>query len=135
MAIYPIVVTANGDANKGLGNGGTQIFLPVWIQKSWGDWQTYGGGGYWINRATNASNHWYFGWALQRNISERITLGGEIFHETEQLPADTSNTGISIGGTYNLDKQNRLLLSFGRAITGLEAQQRYSSYFAYGFTW
>ena len=134
MAVYPVVVTANGDANKGLGNGGTQIFLPVWIQKSWGDWQSYGGGGYWINKAPNAGDHWYFGWALQKNISDQFSFGGEIFHETEQLPADTTNTGVSLGGTYNLDQHSRLLMSFGRSLTGLSAQ-RYSSYVAYGLSW
>jgi hypothetical protein len=135
MAVYPTVVTPNGNANKGLGNGGTQIFLPVWIQKTWGDWQSYGGGGYWINRAPDATNHWYFGWELQRKISERITIGGEIFHETEQLPADTSSTGFSLGGIYSLDQHNRLLLSVGRGLTDISMQNRFTSYIAYGLSW
>ena len=135
MAIYPVVVTPNGDANKGLGNGGTQIFLPIWIQKKWGDWLSYGGGGYWINKAPGANNHWYFGWELQKSISERVTIGGEIFHETEQLPADTTSTGFSLGGVYNLDQHNRLLLSVRRALPGVSEQNRFSSYIAYGLTW
>jgi hypothetical protein len=36
MAIYPVVVTTTGDPNKGLGNGGAQIFIPIWIQKNGG---------------------------------------------------------------------------------------------------
>jgi len=135
MAVFPIVVTPNGDANKGLGNGATQIFLPLWIQKTWGDWQSYGGGGYWINKAPGANNHWYFGWELQKSISERLTIGGEVFHETEQLPADTSSSGFSLGGIYNLDRHNRLLLSIGRGITEISTQNRFSSYIAYGLTW
>ncbi len=135
MAIYPIVVVPTGDAARGLGNGGTQIFLPIWIQKSWGDWQTYGGGGYWINRAPGAGNHWYFGWELQKNISERLTIGGEVFHETDQLPVDNASTGFNIGGIYTLDKHNRLLLSFGRGLSEVSAQNRFSSYFAWGLNW
>jgi hypothetical protein len=135
MAVFPIVVTPNGDANKGLGNGGTQIFLPVWIQKTWGDWQSYGGGGYWINKAPDAHNNWYFGWELQKNISDRVTLGGEIFHETIQFPTDTATMGFSLGGVYNLDLHNRLLLSVGRELTDYSAQHKYSSYIAYGLTW
>ena len=135
MAIYPSVVTATGDANKGLGNGATQIFLPVWIQKSWGDWQSNGGGGYWINKAPGAHNNWYFGWELQKNISESVMLGGEIFHETYQSATDTATMGFSLGGTYAFDSHNRLLMSVGREITDYSSQRKYSSYIGYGLTW
>jgi hypothetical protein len=45
------------------------LFLPLWIQKSWGDWQTYGGGGYYIDQdyAVSDKNYWYAGWLLQKN--------------------------------------------------------------------
>lgn len=135
MAVYPVVVAANGDANKGLGNGGTQIFLPIWIQKKWGDWQSYGGGGYWINRAPGSGNHWYFGWALQKNISERLTLGGEVFHQSDQLPVDNSSTGFSLGGIYNLDQHNGLLFSVGRGLSDVSAQNMFSSYIGYKLSW
>lgn len=135
MAFYPVVVTPSGDANKGLGNGGTQIFLPVWIQKKWGDWQSYGGGGYWINRAPGSGNHWYFGLALQYNISERFTLGSEVFHQTDQLPVDNASTGFSLGGIYNLDRYNALLLSVGRGLSDISAQNMFSSYIAYKLSW
>lgn len=135
MAFYPVVVTPNGDANKGLGNGGTQVFLPVWIQKKWGDWQSYGGGGYWINKARGAGNHWYFGWALQNNISERLTVGGEIFKQSDQLPVDNSTTGFNLGGTYNLDAHNRLLLSAGYGWSEIRALNTFSSFIGYGLTW
>lgn len=135
MAVYPTVITANGNANKGLGNGATQIFIPVWIQKSWGDWQSYGGGGYWINKAPTAHNSWYFGWELQKNISERLTIGGEIFHETTQFPTDAANMGFNLGGVYSLDLHDRVLFSAGRVFTDYTAQHKYSSYIAYGLTW
>jgi hypothetical protein len=134
MAIYPSIVTANGDASKGLGNGGSQIFLPVWIQKSWGDWQTYGGGGYWINNATHADNHWNFGWALQKNISEKLMVGGEIFRESEELSADSA-TGFGLGSTYNLDQHNRLLFSINHSFSHRRSLDYTSSYIAYGLTW
>ena len=39
-----------GNESRGLGEGRLHAFLPVWIQKSFADWTTYGGGGYWFNR-------------------------------------------------------------------------------------
>lgn len=135
LTVAPLVTIANGDAGKGLGNGGAQYFLPVWMQKSWGDWLAYGGGGYWINNAPGADNHWYYGAALQYDISAQVTVGAELFHETDQLPADSSSTGYSLGAIYNLNEHNRVLLSVGRGLTDPNAQNRFSSYLAYALSW
>ena len=47
VGIFPLIETPTGDAGRGLGTGQTSFYLPLWIQKSWGSWTTYGGGGYW----------------------------------------------------------------------------------------
>ena len=135
LTIAPLVTIPSGEANKGLGNGASQFFLPVWVQKQWGDWLAYGGAGYWINNAQGAGNHWYYGAALQYDISAQITIGAELFHETDQLPADTASSGFSLGGIYNLDEQHRLLFSAGRGLRNASTQNRFSGYFAYAFTW
>jgi hypothetical protein len=135
VGIFPIVVTHTGDADKGLGNGGTQVFLPIWLQKRWGAWQSYGGGGYWINRAPNTKNHWFAGWQLQRDISEHLTLGGEVFHSTEQVPGGGSSTGFNLGGFYNFDENNHLLFSAGRGLANADKTNRSSSYVGYQLTW
>jgi len=133
--VFPLVVTNTGDADKGLGTGKTQVFLPVWLQKRWGAWQSYGGGGYWMDHAAGARNHWFFGWQLQDDISEHLTLGGEIFHSTEQAKGQGASTGFNLGGTYNLDEHNHLLLSAGRGLTNVSATNKFSSYVAYQLTW
>jgi len=46
VGIFPLVELPTGNADKGLGSGHTQVFIPVWVQKKWGDFQTYGGGGF-----------------------------------------------------------------------------------------
>ena len=135
VGIFPIVVTHTGDADKGLGNGGTQAFLPVWVQKKWGSWQTYGGGGYWVNRAANTKNHWFAGWQLQKELSDTLTLGGEIFHSTEQVAGQGSSTGFNLGGTYNFDEHNHLLFSAGRGLTNADVTNKFSSYVGYQLTW
>jgi hypothetical protein len=52
VGVFPLVELSTGSSGNGLGSGETQAFLPVWVQKSFGAWQTYGGGGYWINPGT-----------------------------------------------------------------------------------
>ncbi len=76
MGVYPWVVLPTGNASQGLGTGQTHVFLPLWIQKSWGPWTTYGGGGYWINPGTGNQNWVYLGWEAQRDLSPVVTLGG-----------------------------------------------------------
>ncbi len=36
VGTFPIVLVPTGDKDKGLGSGETQIYLPLWLQKSWG---------------------------------------------------------------------------------------------------
>jgi Putative MetA-pathway of phenol degradation len=135
VGIFPIVVTHSGDADKGLGNGRTEVYLPVWLQKKWGKWKSYGGGGYWINRGANSKNHWSSGWQLQNDISKHLTLGGEIYHSTEQVAGEGSSTGFNVGGYYNFDKHNHLLFSAGRGLTNADRTNKLSAYVAYQLTW
>jgi hypothetical protein len=136
VGIFPIVLSPTGNADKGLGNGTTQVFLPLWLQKKFGEgWQTYGGGGYWINHAAGARNHWFFGWQVQKDITEQLTLGGEIFHSTEPAIGQGSNTGFNVGGMYNFDEHNHLLFSAGKGLTNAAATNQLSSYLAYQRTW
>ena len=51
IGVFPLVEVPTGDAQSGLGSGHLREFLPVWIQKDFGKWTTYGGGGYWITPA------------------------------------------------------------------------------------
>lgn len=135
VGIFPIVLTHTGDASKGLGNGATQVYLPVWLQKRWGEWQSYGGGGYWVNNAPNAKNHRFFGWQLQKDISEHLTLGGEIYHSTEQMAGTGSSSGFNLGGFYNFDENNHLLFSAGRGLANANMTNQLASYVGYQWTW
>src|SRR5262249_10288957 len=49
VSLVPKYTIATGDSAKGLGNGGSQVFLALAAQKSAGSFQTYGNAGYWIN--------------------------------------------------------------------------------------
>jgi hypothetical protein len=50
VGIFPMVEIPTGNHDEGLGNGKAQFFIPLWLQKSWGPWTSYGGGGYWVNQ-------------------------------------------------------------------------------------
>lgn len=134
VGIFPLVEIPTGNSDKGLGNGSSQIFLPVWLQKKWGSFQTYGGGGYWINNGTDNKNYWFVGWQAQYEFSEHLTLGGEIFHNSAPVIGEKSSTGFNIGGFYNLDEHNHLLFSAGKGLQNAAQTNRVSTYLAYQYT-
>lgn len=135
VGIFPILLLPSGNEAKGLGNGRSQLFLPIWLQKRWGDWQSYGGGGYWINNAPEGKNHWFYGWQVQKDLSEHLTLGGEIFYSTEAVAGEGSSTGFNLGGSYNFDEHNHLLFSAGKGLKNADATNKSSLYLAYQWTW
>jgi hypothetical protein len=120
-----------GDKGKGLGNGDPQFFIPLWIQKSWGPWTTYGGGGYWINPGTGNRDYGFVGWEIQRDITKQFTLGAEIFHQTASTVGGDSHTGFNIGTIINITDNHHILFSSGRDIDG---SNRFSFYVAYQLT-
>lgn len=131
VGIFPIVVLPTGDTNKGLGGEHTQTFLPIWLQKSFGAWTTYGGGGYWVNPGTGKKNHWFSGWLLQRKISDSLTLGGEIFHDTKDAVDGTGTTGYNLGGVYNFNEHDHFLFSAGKGLQHATETNQFSYYLAY----
>ena len=135
VGVFPIYLAPTGNEDRGLGNGRYQLFLPVWLQKSWDKWTTYGGGGYWINHATGAKNNWFFGWQVQRELSEQWTLGAEVFHRTEQATGDGPSSGFNIGGSFNPSEHHHILFSLGKGLQSVDATNRFSSYLAYQLTY
>ena len=82
VGTFPLIELPTGNDERSLGTGKTQLFLPLWLQKSWGPWTTYGGGGYWFNPGEGNKDWVYTGWLLQRDLSKWVTFGGEIFYRT-----------------------------------------------------
>lgn len=140
IAIYPFLDLPTGNAAEGLGTGRVHAYLPVWIQKDFGDWTTYGGGGYWINPGPGNRNFWFTGWALLRKITDSLQLGGEIFHQTPSSTAGTGipgfplgtkdTTGFNIGGTYDFNETYHLLFSAGTGLENRESSNDFSYYLA-----
>ncbi len=131
VGTFALTEFPTGDSDKGLGNGQAQYFLPLWFQKSWGPWTTYGGGGYWINQGEGNKNWWFTGWLLQREITKQLTLGGEIFHRTISHEGGEESTGFQLGAIINLTENHHILMSAGRDFDG---PNLFTAYLAYQFT-
>ncbi|HWB53406.1 MAG TPA: hypothetical protein VG722_04410 [Tepidisphaeraceae bacterium] len=128
VGVFPLVELPTGKTSEGLGNGKAQYFLPVWLQKSWGPWTSFGGGGLWRNPGRGNRNYWLVGWEIQRDFGEHLTLGGEIYHTTPAAYGEGDRTAFNFGGYLNFDEHRHILFSFGRDIQGPIHFQCYLAY-------
>ena len=130
VGVFPLIEAPTGDASKGLGAGHTREFLPLWLQKSFGSWTTYGGAGYWINPGAGNNNYWFAGWLLQRQVTKELALGGELFHQSADRVGGKDSTGFNLGAVYDLTENHHLLFSAGRGVQNASSSNAFSYYVA-----
>ena len=137
VGVFPLLEVPTGSSRENLGTGHLQGFVPVWLQKSWGDWTAYGGGGYGINSFDGRRNWEFVGGVLQKQVLTNVLIGAEVYHQT-QLQVDFPNVGtaFNIGTVIDFSDQHHLLLSAGRSIDGPTIFQCYVAYqFTFDNSW
>ena len=102
--------------NKEFSNGRTQLFIPVWAQKSWGKLTTYGGAGYWINPGTGNKNWLFTGWEVQYEFIPALTVGGELYFHTTDKIGDKSVAAFNVGGIFNASEKFHIIFSVGHSL-------------------
>ena len=102
--------------NAEFGNGKTQLFIPVWVQKSWGKLTSYGGAGYWINPGTGNRNWLFTGWEVQYDFSPVITLGGELYYHTADGILTNPVLAFNAGGSINISPMFHVIFSAGHSM-------------------
>jgi len=128
IGLYPTLEVPTADPARGLGTGHPQAYLPVWLQKDWGNWSLYGGGGIWINPGAGNRNYSYAGVALWRKLTERLTLGVEVFNQTRQSTTLPQGAGFNVGSIYDFSEHWHLLMSAGTGVTSRERSDQVSYY-------
>jgi hypothetical protein len=116
VAIFPLVEVPLGNQKLGFSTGHAQIFLPIWLQKDLDPWTIYGGGGYWINPGIGNRNFTFFGTALWRKLTERFSLGVEVFHQSSPADGVKDSTGFNVGAIYDVSENWHLLSSVGTGV-------------------
>jgi hypothetical protein len=132
IGIFPMAELPTGDAGRGLGNGRTWFRLPLWMQKSWGPWTTYGGGGAALNSAPGQRDYPFGGWLVQRDFGPHLTLGGELYGQGQDTAGDHGYAAYNLGGSCNVNEHFSLLFSAGHSFAG---DQHTLWYFGLYWTW
>lgn len=119
VGFAPFVVLPTGDHDLGLGDGKAQLFLPLWLQKTFGRWTSYGGGGYFFNPGDSDNrDYWFMGLVVQRKMSETFNLGMEIFRRTADTRNGSAQTALNLGATLDLSEHFHILVSAGHSVEG-----------------
>lgn len=132
IAVYPAVEFPTGNAQKGLGNGQVWYQFPIWLEKNWGGWSSYGGAGWTLNRAPGQRDFFYGGWQLQRKLGDAWFLGGEVYSQGSTGTGAPGWTALNAGGGYTFNPHAALIFTAGHSIAG--ASQALG-YIGVDFTW
>ncbi len=116
LAFYPQAALPTGNRARGLGDGDASYLIPLVGQKSWGKWTLYGNLGYTVQMAKDKRNFWYSGVVINRNISERLKLGLELFGNSKKEADGHFEIALNFGGELKLSDRYLVLFSAGRSL-------------------
>ena len=111
-----------------LGAGAVSTYLPLWAEKSWGKWMAHGGAGWLHPTGAGSRNSLFSGVVVLDQTSDRLAIGGELFHQTAQTLSATATTGFNVGVIAAAGSTHNVLFSIGR---GLGAKPSLTAYGAY----
>jgi hypothetical protein len=112
VGVFPILEIPTVPANE-FNNGRVQLYLPIWVQKSWDKLTTYGGGGFWINPGTGNTNWYFAGWEAQYDFLKAFTLGCELYYHSSMTVDSKSSMGFNLGGLVNSSEKAHFIFSVG----------------------
>jgi hypothetical protein len=116
IGTFPLLEIPTVKSNA-LSTGRTQLFVPVWVQKSWGKLTSYGGCGYWINPGTDNKNWFFSGIQSQYDFTKFLSLGTEVYYHTADARDTKPSSGFNVGGFLNFSKKFHFIFSAGHSIT------------------
>jgi hypothetical protein len=132
VALFPRVFLPS--ASPDVGERHVSFLFPLWMEKDWGQWSAFGGGGCEINRGGDAQNFCLMGAVVTRQVTPGLQLGLELFHQTPDIQGGEATTSIGSGLRYDLSKNFHLLGYLGRGLQNADATNRYDWYTAILFT-
>jgi hypothetical protein len=128
VAVFPRVFLPSLSAHTGDRHG--SFLLPLWAEKDWGAWSTFGGGGCALNNGGSSKDYCLAGWVLTRQVLPALSIGTEIYHQTTDTRGGKASTGLGLGATYDFSENYHLMASYGPGIQNAAQTDRRSWYAA-----
>lgn len=134
VAIFPrVFLPTNSD--PALGSKHAALFVPLFVQKDWGNWSVFGGGGCTINRGGNSQDFCQMGIVVARQILPQLQLGLELYHQTPDQRGGLQSSGVGFGAIYDLNQHYHLMASAGPGIQNADLSNQTTWYAALLFTY
>lgn len=130
VGIYPMLQLPTGASALGSSRGKVQAFLPLWVQRNSEDWTIYGGVGYRLNNYIDSKNSWFSGVTVLYRLTNKVQIGGEMFHETAGSVGEKSASGFNMGGILNATDNYHVLFSLGKGLSNVSSTNQFSGYIA-----
>jgi hypothetical protein len=131
VAVFPRVFLPSASR---LGESYTRFQLPFWVERDWGKWSSFGGGGCVLNRSRDTQNFCFAGWALTREVLEGLRLGVEVYHQGASDKGGKVSTDLGGGLTYDISENYHFLAYAGPGLENAAETGRQDFYTAILFT-
>lgn len=128
VAVFPRVLLPS--ASERVGDKHVSLFLPLWVERDWDEWSTFGGAGCALNHGRESRNFCLAGWALAHQFTPQLQLGAELVHQGADTRDARAFTRIGFGLHYDLNENYHLLMSAGPGLEHTAETGRYAWYAA-----
>jgi hypothetical protein len=128
VSVFPRVFLPS--ATHSVGDRDASVLLPFWVERDWGRWSTFGGGGCQLNHGGDATNFCIFGWVLTHKVTDDLELGAEVYYQGADARGAKASTGLGAGLTYDLSEHLHLMGSIGPGLQNAAQMNLYTWYAA-----
>jgi hypothetical protein len=132
VAVFPRVFLPSAASN--VGEQHASYLLPIWMEKDWGPWSAFGGGGCEVNRGGDSRDFCLAGLVVTRQIVDNLQMGLELFHQSADTRGGDATTSLGVGLRYDVNDHYHLLGYVGRGIQNADATDRFNWYTSILFT-
>jgi hypothetical protein len=110
------------------------LLLPVWLERDWRGWSSFGGAGCALNHGGDSRNYCLASWALAYQLRPNLQLGAELVYQSPDTYGMPSTFSTGAGVRYDLNNTYHLLAYAGSGLRNAAATDRYSWYVSILFT-
>jgi hypothetical protein len=132
VAVFPRVFLPSGSPS--VGERHVSLLLPVWVEKDWGEWSAFGGGGCTLNNGGDSQNFCIAGGVLMRRMLPNLHVGAELYHQTADVKGGSDNTSVGAGAIYDLGENYHVLGYLGTGLQNARTTNQLNWYTSFLFT-
>lgn len=117
VSLYPQVLAPTGNARLGLGDGRTEIFVPLEIGKHFFDDKLfiYAEAGYNFAVGESSQDEIRYGVAAEWQATKKLTLLGEVGGNVFPRGREADDVIFNLGWRYELKENVKFMAAFGRS--------------------